>query len=359
MPFEEPGLIPLASLSEAERRRLRTEREKILDMLEEEEQGEQKRPQELTQEQRAELLQKRKEAAKVEVEKLKKAKALQKKMGKALLRGLADDREKGEKAQTHASGENVKKKEGKSVSFADPPSHRDGQKPDSTQTPPQRVRTKVGSIPLVRAAGGQLPMKMHIIERFSGTSVDAQSAPPIQGTVAHQLASPSVNPTPTGLDYTDQKEYEPSQNPETELDIDADRAQTKVEIATEYYKKRGTIGEQASKALASHPHHDEWNQPVGTRHPITFNSHVTSHLSRKCPWMLRSPHRLQSRRCRALRPISSLVPTITSLWLQRRSSRLSFRLPAHKMFSVQFAWVSLSPTSWSARTTAAVKMKAT
>ena len=314
MPFEEPDLIPLASLSEAERQRLRAERDKILNILEEEEEhGEQRRPPALTQEQRAELLQKRKEAAKVEVEKLKKTKALQKKMGKALLRGLADDREKGEKAQTHASGQNVKKKGGKSVSFAEPPSHRDGQKPESTQTPPQRVRTKVGSIPLVRAAGGQLPMKMHIIERFPGTSIDTQSATPIQVKVDNQLASPSVvNPTPTGLDYTDRKEYELSQNAETELDTDTDRAQTKVEIATEYYTKRGMIGEQASKALASRPRHDEWNQPVGTRHPVTFNSHVTSHLARKCPWMLRSPRRLLSRRCRASRPITSLVPTITS-----------------------------------------------
>jgi hypothetical protein len=101
-------------------------------------------------------------------------------------------------------------------------------------------------------------MKMHIIERFPTTSTAAQSNKPVD-------SSPSVSPAQSGLDNGARKKHELSKNLDAESDTDTDRAQTKDEIATEYYKKRETIGEKASKALTSPSrlHHDEWNPPVG------------------------------------------------------------------------------------------------
>jgi hypothetical protein len=269
--IEEEDLIPLSSLSEEERERLRIERERILDMLEEEERMEQSKSEgkEITPEQRRELLEKRKEAAKVEVEKLKAAKALQKKMGKALLRGLSEDREKEEKAQKKPLTQNMENKETplakKRVAFADVPhesSDRDrtGAQKDTASSKAPRTNRQY-----LVARRGSHPMKMEVVERPPAhiAKMSQPNAPKQDLNDASLPKSSARIVTEHGnSDAIHRGKDEPQQGEEA-AEGDRDAAQTRREIALEYSKKRGTIGAQVSKAISTHSEAgDEWNQPV-------------------------------------------------------------------------------------------------
>ena len=82
---EEDELISHASLSEVERSRLRQERDRILDLLEEEEKLEERREKERFAKDRKEFIQKKMEETAKETDRTKVAKDIQRKMGKALL----------------------------------------------------------------------------------------------------------------------------------------------------------------------------------------------------------------------------------------------------------------------------------
>lgn len=85
----DPDILPLWALSPTEKARRRIERERILDLLEEEERRQQAEDDTTEREQRLAELETRKQAAKAEMEALRHAREMQKKMGKALLQNLA------------------------------------------------------------------------------------------------------------------------------------------------------------------------------------------------------------------------------------------------------------------------------
>jgi hypothetical protein len=84
---------------------------RILDMLEEEERIEEERHQARDRQQRREELEQRRANAKAELERVKTAKEMQKKMGKALLKNMADAREKDEQEKARQEREDMEREE--------------------------------------------------------------------------------------------------------------------------------------------------------------------------------------------------------------------------------------------------------
>ena len=93
-------IVNLSSVNAQTRERLRQQREKMLDMLEAEEAEEERKERVKEREEVSEIARKGVEASVSEQERLKAAKEMQKKMGRALLKNMADEREKEEKC-TH------------------------------------------------------------------------------------------------------------------------------------------------------------------------------------------------------------------------------------------------------------------
>ncbi|OBZ69078.1 hypothetical protein A0H81_10742 [Grifola frondosa] len=111
--FDDPDVLPLWTLSPAEKARRRAERERILDLFEEEERIQQERDEVAERERWLTDLERRKEAAKAEMEALKKAREMQKKMGKALLRNMSEAKEREEKERSLMEQEEEKARERK------------------------------------------------------------------------------------------------------------------------------------------------------------------------------------------------------------------------------------------------------
>ncbi|THU84796.1 hypothetical protein K435DRAFT_869899 [Dendrothele bispora CBS 962.96] len=247
--LNEPDLIPLSSLSPGERERRRTERDRILDLLEEEEEMEQRREEEREKQEKQEAAEKRKEAAKLEMERLKMVRETQKKMGKALLKGLSDDKE-GESSQKKTdtkmdseSGKDAKK----SVSFAAESVS------DGTQVGSEKVDWGDVAIGRLRAAK-QLPsllsqnlqneqlMKTSVVERIPGI-----------GKVNSVLSKTEQADSDDESDAGGDEDSDGSADLEEE-EIDTDFAQQQREVALEYHRKRGKIGEAVGTAFTSHSH---------------------------------------------------------------------------------------------------------
>ncbi|KII89150.1 hypothetical protein PLICRDRAFT_53615 [Plicaturopsis crispa FD-325 SS-3] len=298
--LDDTDIVPLTSLPTAERERRRLERERLLDLLEEEERAEQAKIAAAESQQRQDALQKRKEAAKGEMDKLKAAKEMQKKMGKALLQNMAKARDQEEKAkkdalaQDHAIEEQRRTlKPRKSVSFvADLPEGGGEPKAKSKirekevnldwgDVTPARLRPSKTATPATRAQIERNPMKMDVVERTPAPLSTEQ--PFIENRDSDDESAPG-SPVPADSDegeaiHSDLDEDEPHNHvPNSESDgdedtedeqileeeFDLDTAQHQREIALEYYNKRSTVGSDASKAMTSHTHHeeeDEWDQP--------------------------------------------------------------------------------------------------
>ena len=165
-------------MSPAERARRKAERERILDALEEEEQLERTREAEIARVRLHEEMEKRKQAQRTEMENLKRARELQKKMGRALLRSVVDNREQEEKqkaemekADREAAAKKASLKPKKSVTFADEPVKEDsptserGKGIDWGDVAPARLRAKGPTSLLTKDHMEHLPMKMHVVER--------------------------------------------------------------------------------------------------------------------------------------------------------------------------------------------------
>ncbi|EPQ57995.1 hypothetical protein GLOTRDRAFT_136801 [Gloeophyllum trabeum ATCC 11539] len=288
VPYEEPDLLPLWALGPAERDRRRRERDRLLDMLEEEERAEQERDAEREEEQRRQELEKRKEAAKADLEKLKAARELQKKMGKALLRNMADAKEREEQEKRRQAEEDRRATEErkrtttlrprKSVTFADKPDHNAD---ESKRLTPAEPAPDLGDVSLAKLMPPRrgLPtqkeldsstMKMNVVERFPAA---LRSPPPLGKNDAADEGdsddeSVPGSPVPADSDEGDIIESEPDSDGSDEdvvLDeeYDIDTVQHHREIALAYYEKRSTIGAEAKKAMTSHTHvgEHEWDQP--------------------------------------------------------------------------------------------------
>lgn len=257
--FHEPDLIPESSLSPSEREQRRRTRDHILAMLEEEEQSQLERDEAEEREKRMEDIRKRKEAAKAEMEQLRAAKEMQKKMGKALLKNLAEAREKEERKLKDLIEKEPPKSESskpkKTVTFANPSS------PDESSAT-RESQTTGSSIDW-----GRHPMKMHVVERHPASYQSSSELQPEGDSDDEPFSTTSSTPDEvenmpyesytSGSDDDDDKSDEGL----LEEEFDWDSAQHQREVALEYYKKRHAIGAEAARAMTSHTHDDEeWNQ---------------------------------------------------------------------------------------------------
>lgn len=255
-------LLPLASLTDEARARLRAKRDRILDQLEdEEEQAEiDRRRREL--EEREDLARKKKENAVQENERLKEARELQKKMGRALLLNVAKAREK--ERQEHAAqllqdevadqdrkrSPTMKKK---TVAFAERTEQIDRSEtdPDSASSTdwgdvsPGRLIERKRPTLLSQALLDKHPMKFNVVERMP-------SGKPRPGADSDDDSEPEY--------LSDSSDNEEEDEPSLETDgADFDAAQHEREIALAYCEKRNTIGKHAAQALMA-PHDDDSDQ---------------------------------------------------------------------------------------------------
>ncbi|KAA1469195.1 hypothetical protein DENSPDRAFT_927947 [Dentipellis sp. KUC8613] len=284
--LEEPPLIPVRTSQDKALRH--AEMERILDLLEEEEEREQERNELLEQQRMREEYEKRKDNARKELERLKAAKDMQKKMGKALLKNLTDAREREEKAKEdqlrqdlEMEAEKKSKKPKKKVSFAQLPTGNAG---ESSKTPLSGPSSKAGAkaewgdvVPAkLRAPENRPTMKIEVVERFPSKPVSkAIMSPPPPDRDSDDESVPG-SPVPADSDEGDiivsdhgsfdsEEEDEPESpdDPVIDEEFDFDTASHHREIALEYFKKRDSIGIDAARAMSAHSHEpmDEWDQP--------------------------------------------------------------------------------------------------
>lgn len=287
---EEETLVPLATLPPTAKERLRHERDRILDLLEEEERLEHTRTIEQALEETRESSRKRKETA-TDLVQLKAAREMQKKMGKALLRNMAEAREQEEKLRNELVTLADKDSQGlssakaavpkKSVAFADVLADDDRfgtavqasstTKLDWGDVTPARLRSTKRPTLMSGTKVDTHPMKMAVVERVPGGQ---QTIPIIE---AVQKDSDDESDTVVSEDDGelphipgDQEDDEDGGFPPDTDDegsdegmvleeevIDVNFAQQQREIALEYHKKRAGIGEVAAAAMRSHTHTED------------------------------------------------------------------------------------------------------
>jgi hypothetical protein len=262
---EHTGFVPMYRLPPAEKARSRAHMGRILDMLEEEERIEEERHQARDWEERREELEQRRGNVKAELERVETAKEMQKKMGKALLKNMADAREKEEKEKERQEREDLEKEEErrsrkprKCVSWAELPKL---ERSDDDAAVP--------NLP------GKLPMRPYVVERFPARSGASSPPPPIpMGDSDDESEPPSSDsdtpgripsdgipfPTPEH-DQSDgsEDEDEPLESHGSEDGFDIDSIQHQREIALAYFEKRNAIGADAARAMSAHSH-DDWEQ---------------------------------------------------------------------------------------------------
>ncbi|KAK7037962.1 hypothetical protein R3P38DRAFT_2903623 [Favolaschia claudopus] len=258
--IDEEAPVSLAAPNASEQERRRRERDRILDMLEEEERLElgQDSREEMSQEQRQEILRKRKQAAEDERARLKAAKDMQRKMGKALLRDATQshDETTPSPAPTALPSTVVQSeipdsahKAGKKVTFSDdsnaeagPSQSREMETLDWGDVVPARLRASSGQTMLP----GSLPepsssMKMHVVERFPGKP--PQETQPDSDDESEPPSSPTI------ADSDEEAGSESGEDLVEEADLDF--AQHQREIALEYHEKRAKMLDNASDVIHS------------------------------------------------------------------------------------------------------------
>ncbi|KAI0082830.1 hypothetical protein K474DRAFT_1767595 [Panus rudis PR-1116 ss-1] len=281
--FDDPDLLPLWALSPAEKARRKAERERILDLLEEEERVQQAREQAAIRERLKVEMEKRKEAGKAELERLKKARDLQKKMGRALVRSVVHAPEDDKKEATTSQELKDQSTDGtsktkKSVTFADDADDASKEAKDSSSGDTSTPKSS-GKTPL-QIKSDKMPMKMEVVERMpAGKQPPPRAVPETLPKTEHK-DKPVIddeNSPSKREDKTVGKEKYPwvdADSSDDEADDrdgdedvrweedDLDFAQHQREIALAYYEKRATIGSQASSAMRAHTHDEnEWDQP--------------------------------------------------------------------------------------------------
>ncbi|KAI0261378.1 hypothetical protein BC834DRAFT_1028256 [Gloeopeniophorella convolvens] len=276
---EDPGFTPMYHLPPALRERNRERMDHILDLLEEEERVEEERLEARERQQRQEELEQRKENVRAELERIKAAKEMQKRMGKALLKNMAEVRDREEKDKEQQEQEDLRReserksrKPRKSVSWAELP------KSDRAPTSPHEGDSPTENVP---GSSDRQTMKYNIVERFPSRSGAPPSLPLPEGDSDDESNPPSPAPTDSdegeathsdraespGLGYVpsdDEDEDEPAEEPLSDADFDIDATQHQREIALAYFEKRNAIGADAARAMSAHSHElageDEWDQ---------------------------------------------------------------------------------------------------
>jgi hypothetical protein len=296
---EEPPLSPLSSMAVTDRERLRAQRDRILDILEEEERAYDAHEKAREEQERRDALERRKKEANVEFDRLRAQREMQKKMGKALLKNMADVREREERTRSEQEKAEQSEREKaranplkprKSVSFAELPKGTTG----NHDVPFDGAVKKISEL----GAGLTPTMKINVVERFPskmistpGTPIDksaferaepdsddesvSDSAASIdfsEGKIIQVEPAPDLDPVehlPDSSSEGDDEEID-SGNEVEEFDPDFGQAAHHREIALAYYQKRGTIGIEAHRVMTSHTHNREegsdsenpWDRPV-------------------------------------------------------------------------------------------------
>lgn len=278
VPDSEQDLIPPSLLPPDEKERRRRERERILDLLEEEERLQQLQEERDAEEERKEAIRKRKESAKAELERLKAARELQKKMGQALVWHAEGVGENGQKEVARSKPQTTPSVAKKCVSFADAPAVEADEGVQQAlidqsgwgDVTPGRLRAQT-RVPLVSTAEAQkYPMKMRVVERrptASPTSSfhnDADSDDESTSSAGHHSQC-------LENDSSGEEDRSPSSNNGLSDDelleegFDYDVARHHREIALEYHEKRHAIGVETAKAMDAHTPDDPDRQETVSR----------------------------------------------------------------------------------------------
>jgi hypothetical protein len=275
---EDAAFMPMFRLPPEERARNRIQMDRILDILEEEERVEEERSQIRDRERLREELEQRKANAKAELERIKAMKDVQKKMGKALLKNMADAREKEEKEKARQEKEDLELEEArrsrkprKCVSWAELP-----------QSEKASARCNEDDFRLFDGTGSshRLPMRPHVVERFPTRSSGASSPPPPVPMDDSDDEPNPPSPVPSDSDRGpfsgpdsalsdgSRDSDEAAENQASEDEFDIDTMQHQREIALAYFEKRNTIGADAARAMSAHSHgvsgEDDWEREAST-----------------------------------------------------------------------------------------------
>lgn len=250
--------IPTADLSSTEKERRRRERDRILDLLEEEEEMEQVREEESSEEQRQEILRKRKQAGQDEVARLKAAKDMQRKMGKALLRDMSSSHDQTAPqlppSKQETAVQDTAPTSKKTVTFADAPAAPEIEtsaprevvsESDWGDVIPARLRANSGRSLMSSARFDAGPMKMQVVERIPGKPVAPQPD-------SDDESEPPDSPTISDLDEEEASES----NEELAEELDLDFARHQREIALKYHAKRVKMTETTSDVMRAHFQND-------------------------------------------------------------------------------------------------------
>lgn len=257
-------IVPISSLTEAQLDIRRRERDRILDQLEEEE--EEKRVQE---EQREVVkdkreYEKRKERVKDDLDKLKSAKAMQKKMGKALLRSLAEDREKETKKAPAASFPAEKRpatRPSKTVSFSEETKEADADVPSSRKH--SRVDDKEVAI-MQPTVIERTPSISTIRKPFSATPLSRSRSDQTRSTEPMKYATPLYSQS-IEHGYSDSEDTSDTQVEDADsADEEFEFAREQRELALEYLERKQRMGAEFMNAMANpaSPQEPDWNQEV-------------------------------------------------------------------------------------------------
>ncbi|KAH8117443.1 hypothetical protein DFH11DRAFT_1687445 [Phellopilus nigrolimitatus] len=206
-------------------------------------------------------------AAAAETEQKLAARAMQKKMGKALLQNVVAQREReaarkleeeaAAAARAPGPAQNGRARPRKSVSFADVPEPRPPVAWGDVSIgalraglPKARLRVDVHD---------KQPLRLEVVERVPGDSDDESN--PEEHRDAGSDDDDEENTPPLDGDFDSDSSR--AHGTATDDEIDFSQARLQREVALEYIRLRGSIGAEAHKAMTEHTHEgeDEWDHP--------------------------------------------------------------------------------------------------
>ncbi|KAJ2934918.1 hypothetical protein H1R20_g2193, partial [Candolleomyces eurysporus] len=270
--FDPQPLVSLDKVSDAVRERLRLQRNRILDALEQEEHQEEQKQRHTEKEQLSEAVRQQKEAAANEKERLQRAKEMQKKMGKALLLNMAESKQQEEKAkeeqrirdeQEEARRRSASPFKKKNVTFSDSPQLFSPVKEDQAwgDVSPGRIQPMKRPNLLSEKVADNQTMKMNVVERRPAgianllkppepqKDSDDESETDVEENSFISLANLRRHSPPPPSPPSSDNEQESDNELEEEVDFDQATLQRQVEL--EYHRKRGTIGQDAASLIQS------------------------------------------------------------------------------------------------------------
>jgi hypothetical protein len=249
----------VSQLSQEGRAQERATIDQFFDELEAEEELEEAKNAELEQLRLHEEYERRKANAAKELERLCAATAMQKKLGKALLRGLSENSSTNEPILRAESNEDSEEGEhkgsklnAKKVTFSESVE----EKPTASRSRLLSSSSGLGTRPLYN----DQPMKFQVVERTSTKPAVASLNP---SHPEGDSDDDSIDGLPDSHDGDEDGEVE--EDPVLQDETDFDDAQHQREIALAYYEKRATVGQDTARAMAAHSHEpieNEWDQPV-------------------------------------------------------------------------------------------------